>query len=132
MIRADKPDVVGRSSRYGLLWLLVLWLLTACGGGGGGAGSVEPPPAAVPALKWQLPQTRMDGSPLDAAEIAEIEIWYQRVGEGEPQLLTQVAGDATHYVPDELTAGRYRFHLVAVDMHWLRSEPSAARELVVP
>ncbi|MBQ1783446.1 MAG: hypothetical protein II007_07325 [Gammaproteobacteria bacterium] len=113
-------------------WLRCPLLILALAGCGGGGGSGEPPSREVPALEWQLPQARMDGTPMDAAEIAEIEIWYQQEGGDKPLLLTLVAGDATRYVPDELSAGRYRFHLVAIDMNWLRSEPSAQRELVVP
>ncbi len=116
-------------------WLycpLLVLALVGCGGGGGGSADSEPPPREVPALEWQLPQARMDGPPLDAAEIAEIEIWYQQEGDDEARLLTLVAGDVTRYVPDELAAGRYRFHLVAIDMDLLRSEPSATRELLLP
>lgn len=116
-----------------LYYPLLVLALAGCGGGGGGSDSSEPPVRpAVPALEWQLPQTRMDGTPLDAVEIAEIEIWYQQEGDDQPQLLTQVAGDVTRYVPDELNAGRYRFHLVAIDMNWLRSDPSVPRELLLP
>lgn len=114
-------------------WLYGAWavlLLVACGGGG--SGDPSPPQREVPALEWQLPQARVDGTTLDVAEIAEIEIWYQHESDPQPRLLTRVAGDTTRYVPDELAAGRYRFYVVAVDFSWLHSNPSATKELQVP
>lgn len=109
---------------------MVTVLLSACGGGG--PGDNPPPQREVPALVWQLPQARVDGTPLDVAEIAEVEIWYQQESDEQPKLLASVSSDINSYVPDELPAGRYQFHLVAVDFSWLRSEPSATRELLLP
>jgi len=77
-------------------------------------------------LSWTVPQTRVNGSPLDFSQIAGYEVVYTR-DDGQPQSIKLSDRDLTSVVLQNLTAGEYTYRVRAIDSNGLMSVFSASQ-----
>lgn len=75
----------------------------------------------IAALKWTNPTTRVDGSPLAAADIASVDI-FDTASPGAP--IGTVTGGGNTFVTGVLSVGDHNFTAVVTDTAGHKSDPS--------
>lgn len=75
---------------------------------------------------WQPPNTRVNGDPLPASEIAGYDLECQRVGGAVVYATGITAGATTHTTPEVFEAGDYTCRMRTLDTNGLVSEWSNA------
>jgi hypothetical protein len=78
-------------------------------------------------LKWTVPTTRVDGSPLDPADVASIDIF-------DTDMTTPIAnvpGAGTTFTTGVLAVGVHNFSVVVNDTTGHKSAPSNAASLTI-
>lgn len=84
-------------------------------------------------LTWKDPQTRNDGSPLGAAEIARIDVFVAVTGATNFAKLGDVAAGVQAFTQTDLPPGSYDFKLVVVDNQPdPKSSPGAVITVEIP
>ena len=82
-------------------------------------------------LNWTNPTTRVDGSPLEAADIASIDVFD--TGASDPATpVASLQGAATTLTTDTLTVGNHVFTVVVNDTTGHKSAPSNGAAITVP
>jgi hypothetical protein len=89
--------------------------------------SVAEKPTAKPpkALSWSAPQTRKDGSALEAENIAGFRIYYRLRHENSFNVIPVDSPDRTSQPLTDLPPGAYEFAITTVDAEGLESRRSA-------
>lgn len=81
---------------------------------------------ATATLKWTLPATRVDGSPLAAADITLIDVLDNGA------VIATLPGQPQDYTTDTLTVGDHAFTVVVQDSGGRRSDASNVAAVNVP
>lgn len=81
---------------------------------------------ATATLKWTLPATRVDGSPLDAGDITLVDVLDNGA------VISTLPGQPQDYTTDMLTPGDHAFTVIVQDSGGRRSDASNSASINVP
>lgn len=82
-------------------------------------------------ITWDEPTTRVDGSPLSAADIAAIDIYDNNSVEPN-EFVGSLSGGVKTFETNTLIVGQHDFYIIVRDTTGHSSEPSVASTVMVP
>jgi major membrane immunogen (membrane-anchored lipoprotein) len=121
--------------------LVISYLLSACGGGGGSEAngaergqSAQAPGNGSLGLSWYMPDSRTDGSDLEAYEIDGYQIYYtnQDIPVEQGEVVTVRGAQTTDHTLSNLPSGTYRLAVATMDSRGIRSFLSGTITATIP
>ena len=82
------------------------------------------PPTYSANLKWTIPVSRVDGTPLVVSELAGYQIYYTAEDPSNSGIVNVLGGSTASYVASQLRAGNYYFTISAIDIFGTKSSMS--------
>ena len=82
------------------------------------------PPTFSANLKWTIPVSRVDGTPLPIGELAGYQIYYTADDPSNSGIVNVTGGGTASYIASQLIAGNYYFTISAIDIFGTKSSMS--------